>query len=80
MNLGTYQVLRTVYSMDSYTKSDQSFGVPIGSEFRLDTRLVSEMMWLQLMCCTLSDFSSSQFTKGSDLEIRSRELRGELER
>jgi len=27
MNLGTYQVLRIVYSTDSYTMSDQSFGV-----------------------------------------------------
>jgi len=29
---------------------------------------VLETMWLQLMCCALSDFSSSQFMNGSDFE------------
>jgi len=37
-------------------------------------------MWLQLMCCALSDFSSSQFTKGSDFEVGDGALRRELER
>jgi len=36
----------------------------IGRSFGLDITGVGETMRLQLMCCTLSNLSSSQFTKG----------------
>jgi len=40
------------------------YGVSEYRSCRLDVRRAREMMQLQLMCCALSNFSSSQFTKG----------------
>jgi len=71
-------MLKTVHPMDSYyAKSSQTleyqsirvlkFQSSRVVEFwssRLVVRRMKETMWLQLMCCPLSDFSSSQFTRG----------------
>ena len=41
-----------------------NFGVSEYWSCELDLRRARETMWLQLMCCTLSNFSLSQFTRG----------------
>jgi hypothetical protein len=58
-------VLRTIHPMDFYyTKSSQSYRVTEVQRCRLDVRRVREMIQLQLMCCALSNLSSSQFMRG----------------
>jgi len=65
-----YILLRTVHPTDSYyAKSSQSYGDAEVWSSRLVVRRVKEMMQLQLICCTLSNFSSSQFTRGSDKRL-----------
>ena len=42
------------------------FGVSEYRSIGLDVRRARETMWLQLMCCTLSNLSLSKFTRADD--------------
>ena len=72
-----YSMLRTVHPTDSYyAKSGRT------SEYRsigLDVIRARETMRLQLMCCTLSNLSLSQFMKGRIMVTEQRKSLRELE-
>jgi len=73
MNFLPKYIVKNCNSMDSNTKPDWSLEVWSSRKVRVSDLIrkgVLEMMWLQLMCCALSDLLLSQFTRGSDIKFR----------
>ena len=81
MLLKKRKLLKPLYS-NGFSATPSPVGVPEFQSFRIGwssgldiTKGVGETMRLQLMCCALSNLSSSQFTEGQNKNNKGNKLK-----